>query len=145
MVVIGGDLSKHKKVKVSGPVNLYDLNTLAAMAGQVRDFEKKLTIPDAYATNQVQYTQDRDEIWGNKLMADVCASNASLNYIDLSDAYLVNEQGERQENFRMMRNQFQNCDRLKTIILPRSIDKLPIDAFSYCDRLTDVVLGEKPT
>ena len=145
MVVIGGDLSKHKKVKVSGPVNHYDLNTLAAMAGQVRDFEEKLTIPDAHSTNQVQYTQDRDEIWGNKLMADVCASNASLNYIDLSDAYLVNEQGERQENFRMMRNQFQNCDRLKTIILPRSIDKLPIDAFSYCDRLTDVVLGEKPT
>ena len=45
----------------------------------------------------------------------------------------------------MMRNQFQNCDRLKTIILPRSADKLPIDAFSYCDRLTDVVLGEKST
>ncbi|MCI5757124.1 MAG: leucine-rich repeat domain-containing protein [Bacteroidales bacterium] len=145
MVVIGGDLSKHKKVKVSGPVNHYDLNTLAAMAGQVRDFEKKLTIPDAYATNQVQYTQDREEIWGNKLMEDVCASNAALIYIDLSDAYLVNEQGERQENFRMMRNQFQNCDRLKTIILPRSADKLPIDAFSYCDRLTDVVLGEKST
>ena len=78
-------------------------------------------------------------------MPDVCASNASLNYIDLSDAYLVNAQGEREENFRMMRNQFQNCDRLHAIILPRSTDKLSIDAFSYCDRLTDVVLGEKAT
>ena len=147
MVVIGGDLSKHKKVKVSGPVNLYDLNTLAAMAGQVRDFEEKLEykILQPYQKFLPEYTQDREEIWGNKLMEDVCASNAALIYIDLSDAYLVNEQGERQENFRMMRNQFQNCDRLKTIILPRSADKLPIDAFSYCDRLTDVVLGEKST
>lgn len=146
MVVIGGDMSKHKKVKVSGPVNLYDLNTLAAMAGQVRDFEKKLTYVITQGTMHLpEYNEDRDEIWGNKLMEDVCASNASLIYIDLSDAYLVNEQGERQENFRMMRNQFQNCDRLKTIILPRSADKLPIDAFSYCDRLTDVVLGEKST
>ncbi|MCI6829933.1 MAG: leucine-rich repeat domain-containing protein [Prevotella sp.] len=93
----------------------------------------------------MQYTQDIDEIWGNKQMEDVCASNASLNYIDLSDAWLVDEQGERQENLRMMRNQFQNCDRLQTIILPRSTDNLPIDAFSYCDRLTNVVLGEKPT
>ncbi|MCI6080632.1 MAG: leucine-rich repeat protein [Prevotella sp.] len=137
MVVIGGDLSKHKKVKVSGPVNHYDLNTLAAMAGQVRDFEEEISVSSS--------SYDPEEIWGTKLMPDVCASNASLNYIDLSDAYLVNEQGERQENFRMMRNQFQNCDRLKTIILPRSIDKLSIDAFSYCDRLTNVVLGEKPT
>ena len=147
MVVIGGDLSKHKKVKVSGPVNHYDLNTLAAMAGQVRDFEEKLEykILQPYQKFLPEYTQDREEIWGNKLMEDVCASNAALIYIDLSDAYLVNEQGERQENFRMMRNQFQNCDRLKTIILPRSADKLPIDAFSYCDRLTDVVLGEKST
>ena len=147
MVVIGGDLSKHKKVKVSGPVNHYDLNTLAAMAGQVRDFEEKLEykILHPYQKFLPEYTQDREEIWGNKLMEDVCASNAALIYIDLSDAYLVNEQGERQENFRMMRNQFQNCDRLKTIILPRSADKLPIDAFSYCDRLTDVVLGEKST
>ena len=147
MVVIGGDLSKHKKVKVSGPVNHYDLNTLAAMAGQVRDFEEKLEYKILHPAQKFlpEYTQDREEIWGNKLMEDVCASNAALIYIDLSDAYLVNEQGERQENFRMMRNQFQNCDRLKTIILPRSADKLPIDAFSYCDRLTDVVLGEKST
>ena len=145
MVVIGGDLSKHKKVKVSGPVNHYDLNTLAAMAGQVRDFEEGMIKPNISDPSQPEYFEDRDEIWGNKLMEDVCASNASLNYIDLSDAWLVDEQGERQENFRMMRNQFQNCDRLQTIILPRSTDKLPIDAFSYCDRLTNVVLGEKPT
>ena len=150
MVVERGHFEDIKRLKISGKVNLYDINLLAHLAGQLRSTEDKMVF-NHYHTRKVgkEYVkyipdwEEPEEVWGNKIVPDISPANANLAFLDLSEAVLCDEEGNPQEDFVMKRYQFQNCDKLETIHLPRTMKRTPVGLFSYSNNLKTVVLGDQ--
>ena len=125
MVITNGNFGGYRKLRISGEVDPYDLNVLASMAGQLRSKDGDKVAEGVPLT---------------EIVADVSPANANLRYLDLSDAVLVDEHGNKMT--QLYTTQFQNCDALETIILPRGLVSLPKYALSHCNKLKHIVLGE---
>ena len=130
-LIVKGDASKYKKIKVVGEIDDVDLMVLANMAGQLRESGSK----HAYNKSDIELSSE---------VIPTVQANASLEYLDLSEAtYYSHLEGKSKEEFVFARDQFANCDALKTLILPNTLKKVSKRALSYCDNLKDVVLGEQ--
>ena len=125
MVIARGNFGIYRKLRISGELDPFDINMLASMAGQLRYKDGDMVDNDVPLTN---------------IVPDVMPANANLRYLDLSDAVLVDQYGNRMTQFYT--TQFQNCDALETIILPRTLVSLPKYALAHCNKLEHIVLGE---
>ena len=125
MVIANGNFGIYRKLRISGELDPFDINMLASMAGQLRYKDGDMVDSDVPLTN---------------IVPDVMPANANLRYLDLSDAVLVDQNGNRMTQFYT--TQFQNCDALETIILPRTLVTLPKYALAHCNKLKHIVLGE---
>lgn len=146
MVVLSGNFDSYKKLKVVGPINPVDINTLAILGGQSRKMEGE------YKDYQNWYNAkkngwDADEFFniGTDIISDYSPASSNLKFLDLSEASFVNLDGVARPDFVLPRRMFQNCDVLETIVLPRTMKKLTVDALSYSDHLKRVVLGDSTT
>lgn len=146
MVVLSGNFDSYKKLKIVGPINPVDINTLAILAGQSRKMDKGSTEKDQWKKAKDKGL-DTDEYFniGTDIVSDYSPASSSLKFLDLSDASFVNLDGNARPDFVLPRRMFQNCDVLETIVLPRTMKKLTVDALSYSDHLKHVVLGDSTT